>query len=128
VVSALKAGMICLLLVVASYALLVAFPLPKNGSIGLAQFINAIISGPLYFLYPAFLFVYFLERQKTDPSVLKIAFKVIVYVAVAAITYPTLFLKLISAHTSTISAYDYVLLGFTPIATLVILAEVLRKV
>ena len=127
-VSALKAGMICLLLVVASYALLVAFPLPKNGSIGLAQFINAIISGPLYFLYPAFLFVYFLERQKTDSSVLKTAFKVIIYVAVAAITYPTLFLKLISAHTSTISAYDYVLLGFTPIATLVILAEVLRKV
>ena len=127
-VSALKAGMISLLLVAASYALLVAFPLPKNGSIGLPQIINAIISGPLYFLYPAFLFVYFLERQKTDPSVLKIAFKVIVYVAVAAITYPTLFLKLILAHTSTISAYDYVLLGFTPIATLVILAEVLRKV
>jgi len=120
--------MISLLLVAASYALLVAFPLPKNGSIGLPQIINAIISGPLYFLYPAFLFVYFLERQKTDSSVLKTAFKVIIYVAVAAITYPTLFLKLILAHTSTISAYDYVLLGFTPIATLVILAEVLRKV
>ncbi|PSN94154.1 hypothetical protein B9Q06_10140 [Candidatus Marsarchaeota G2 archaeon ECH_B_2] len=124
----MKAGMISLLLVAASYALLVAFPLPKNGSIGLPQIINAIISGPLYFLYPAFLFVYFLERQKTDSSVLKTAFKVIIYVAVAAITYPTLFLKLILVHTSTISAYDYVLLGFTPIATLVILAEVLRKV
>ncbi len=119
-----------MLLVAVSYALLVTFPLPTNGSIGLAQIINAIISAPLYFLYPAFLFVYFLERQNTDASILKIAFKVVVYVAVAAITYPTLFLKLISALAPTISAYgftSYVLVGF-PIAALVVLAEVLRKV
>gem|GEM_PF-1470618 len=121
-----------MLLVFVSYTLLIAFPLPSNGSVGLLRGMNAVFSGTVIVLYPIWIFVYFFERQKTNASLLKITFKVVVYVLISIITYPTVFVKLIGTLTIPAafasSSLFYDLLGFTPIAILLVLTELLRKI